>query len=311
MLTDYFPLDLAKVISKAITIKPKIVINDDYLTTLASDGVVTIIELEHDKVVAKFNNIHNIFDGCNILEQPVFKVFLLHNNGTLLGVTSLRYDLVKSVGSPDKNIIDMVPGIIDIYVDASGKVKFDLTGNMHEISVNYPEKIVSVTKFASELVREAASDTDTLYILSVTGQLRIYTTTNHWAEFDNEIESTSIIAKGLDPNMVLTDVLRVIAQRDHLFIRKLGESHHFIDVAVNDETKLRVLDNGKVLSGVDDIVLPYLPDIVSAACGENISALLQANGRVLVMGRADYTSIPRLRLINDDNINTRANARLQ
>lgn len=323
MLVEYFPIDLAKVIKKTVTIKPKVVSHSLYMVTLDADGIATIIDTKDKQItiIRKVRHIHDIFGGeGEIVDRTFQQVHFITNEGELATIDSpqkskfyweMGQTFVDSDDDDDNTIHIATGGSIEIYVNVRGEVEI-LNGD-GLTDINFPEPVVST-----------AVTSDSILFLTVSGVVRVYhsDSTPSFEEFSEEFweyetdkpKMEDIVMDNLDKETIFYDVTKIVVSDASAIMLKINNQvHHIIgyrsveavdssgrvsDISSSTEGPiLELLLDGRVES--DEKLIPHVRDIVAISSGEN-SSLINANGQVLInfyeSDSSIFTTIPRLRL---------------
>ena len=315
-LSNYFPVDLANVIKKAITIKTKVVTSDAYMVTLSDNGVATIIDLtEMEPIIVKeIRYIHDIFGGddSHIFKGNTKEAYLISNIGmiTIIDKTSWKNkyiigltDIIHITSFASELVRDATVGILfDVYINVRGDITIHTSSC---IKFNFSEPVVSV-----------AITTDWIFFLTVSGVVRIYYAIT--PSGDRLPDFKELTKEDSNKRVIIRDVVKLVSAGRMAVMIKLNHTFLYIDEHVKpirDTIDIRrqpfgnvrdvalsgmglileLLTNGRVnLSGE---LIPHVSNIIGISSGWNL-VLIQADGRVLLQTYMDdfFTTIPRLRL---------------
>ena len=295
LLKEYFPDGLVKELKKAVTIKPKVGSTDDILLALASDGCLSIIVIDAidneipPKIIRQFKHVHDILPIESISGYPI--TYIVFNNSSVYMLD--RDDLPRRETVPEDTICIQQHGLTSMYVTRGGQLWID--GKLQDI-----KDIVSTTitdKHSYYLLTDGTvKHKDPSNIVNLTDNI-LKLVTN-----DKDSLAITIDNKLIDlQTLTITDSNIVDAAIDHEFIVKLYSSGK-LELSNFEFPSIK-------LEGIPDII------VMNHDTAFHILSVITIDGRVLV-GRTyttgcTFQTVPRLRLINDDNINTRANVRLQ
>ena len=318
LLSDYFPTDLARVIKRAVTIKPKVLVSCLHIVTLDSGGVVNIINFEDKekpKVTKTIRHIHDIFPGRSELPIDIAAFCLLTNTNKVISIEEIDWvnynDIIHiSIGS-----------FVIIYTNVRGEMIVD--SSRSDTKIDFPEPVVAASQTSLLANAVTAITNEEILFLTVSGLVRFYgsrigslygddasfeeLTLEFWRKMKQEVNLKTCVIENLDEEDTFHDVIKIFPGTSYVLTLNnilvdtnespRGDHDHVVDFASPIEgPELELLLNKSIK--INDKPVPHIKDIIAISSDVN-SALVQADGRVLIklkLGHT-FTTIPRLRLV--------------
>ena len=298
MLTDYFPVDLARIVWKAITLKPKVVYNIKILA-LASDGVLSLIDNDDNKsnIIQQYQHVHDIFATSMIKNDGIFSV--LFNTGSLfeLGVNGV----LKRDDTAPSNILNAQMGVSGVW--------YITIGGRFQIGNKLDHKLKNVV--AAVLV------CDQIFFLFTDGVVQCAEGEKIPISGNGFTNIATNVSKFLlnHPRFLLTVDNKLIDLYQRLGETGIQENNDndndityepsLIDIFVRYKGILKLYNTGKITLSYNNVLnytLIGLPYIIAVATDDGFTtiAAITLDGRVLVGDVYDTDhelhTIPRLRL---------------